>query len=86
MVNEQVRADQVIDGVEHRRVADEAVEPGDEQMGLRPELSGQLAQRPFLRRLERFQPRATVARLGRGQRGNGTEKAVLVVARHLLVG
>ena len=63
VVDEQVRADQVLDGGQHRRVTDEVVEPGEEQMRLGAELSGEPAERPSLRCLEGFEPGAAVARL-----------------------
>jgi hypothetical protein len=55
-------------------------------MRLRAELSAEPAKRLSLRGLESFEPRAAITHLGRRQRGHRTEKAVIVVARHLLVG
>jgi hypothetical protein len=86
VVDEQVRTDQVLDGGQYRRVADEVVEPGEEQMRLGAELSGEPAERLSLSGLEGLEPGPAVVRLGRRQRGDGTEKPVLAVARHLLVG
>src|SRR5207244_3149951 len=51
-----------------------------------PELARELTERPPLRGLEGLEPPAAVARLGRGQRRQRTEKPVLPVPRHLLGG
>src|SRR4030095_12793198 len=67
-------------------MAGEAVEPGEEEVRLGSELSKEAAQQLTLGDLEGLEHRATIARLRRGQRGEGTKKAVLVVARHLRVG
>jgi hypothetical protein len=65
VVDQQVRADQILDGGQHCRVADEAVEPGEEQMRLGAELSGQPAERPSLSGFEGLEPRAAFTGLGR---------------------
>ena len=85
MIDEEIRADEILDGGEDRRVADEPVKPGEKEMRLGSELPGEATQRLTLGGLEGLEHRATIARLGRGERGEGTQKAVLVVARHLLV-
>jgi hypothetical protein len=86
VVDEQIRADQVLDGGEHRRVADEAVEPGEEKDASWREAAGERPSgRPW--RLRRLRASARHSRASAGDSaGHGTEKTVLVVTRHLLVG
>jgi len=86
VIDEEIRADEILDGGEDYRMADKAVEPGKEEVCLGSELPGEAAQRPTLGGLEGLEHRATIARRGRGERAEGTQKAVLVVARHLRVG
>jgi hypothetical protein len=86
VIDEEVRADEILDGGEDCRMADESVEPRKQEMRLGTELSGEVAERPTLGGLEGLEHRATFSRLSRGQREEGTEKTVLVVARYLHIG
>src|SRR5262249_31957951 len=86
MVDEEIGPDHVGDGGEHRGMAHEPIEPGEEQVGLGAELAGKLAERRALGRFEGLELPATVARLGGRQGGQGTEEAVELIGRHVRVG
>jgi hypothetical protein len=52
VIDEEVRADEILDGGEDCRMADESVEPRKQEMRLGTELSGEVAERPTLGGLE----------------------------------
>src|SRR6266849_7997687 len=76
---EQVRAEDVLDRVQDARVADQLVEPGEEQMALVPELA---AQRAAPLALDRLEPRAIAGRLLGREHAEGEVEPVTAVLRH----
>jgi hypothetical protein len=74
--HEQVRAQDVLDGVEDRRVADEVGQPREQEMRLVPDLTGQSA---AVGVLDGFQPAPTLPRLRRRQHGDREVEAVSTV-------
>ena len=75
VVDEQIRPDQVLDGGEHRRVADEVAEPGEQQMRLRAKLSGEPAERAPCDASKRLEPARGTSRASAGESaGTGQRK------------
>src|SRR5205814_238306 len=75
--------DQILDRVEHRRVVNDPVDPGEQQMRLQIMA---LAELPSIRALEAFEPVKIAARLVPAERIDRKDEPVALISRNLTVG